>query len=221
LVPAPEILNLASAGAAFLAALSGSLHCLGMCGPLRLIGGNSLSSRLQYQGGRLAAYLTLGAVAGFAGSTFPVWAWVPVLGIGMLLTFADDSFLPAWKRFRARTLATAGAQPLLLGLGSGLLPCGLLHAWVLVAAATTRPIAGALVLALLWAGTLPALEVGVAALRQPLLHLRSRFPRALPFAFLLLALLPIAWRAHIVSVPGAHAHSCHEGQLQETNHGTQ
>jgi sulfite exporter TauE/SafE len=190
-----------------------------MCGPLRLIAGNDLGSRLQYQGGRLAAYLLLGGLAGFAGAALPLWAWIPVIGAGLLFSFADEKFLPGWKRFRGRILAAAGARPLFLGLGSGLLPCGLLHAWVVVAAASGHAASGALLLLLLWAGTLPALEASVAALRRPLLELRARFPRALPLSFLLLALLPIAWRAHIVSVPGgADPHSCHGAHVEEKHH---
>ena len=59
-------------GAVFVASLAGSLHCAGMCGPLvAFYSGADASHGLArsithavYNGGRLAGYLVLGAVAG-------------------------------------------------------------------------------------------------------------------------------------------------------------
>ncbi|MBK9511260.1 MAG: sulfite exporter TauE/SafE family protein [Cytophagaceae bacterium] len=60
--------------AAFLLGLVGSLHCVGMCGPLTLLlpqtAYNSykfIFGRLLYNGGRIITYSLLGASVGFFG----------------------------------------------------------------------------------------------------------------------------------------------------------
>src|SRR3990170_3937657 len=65
----PEIL------AAFLVGLVGSLHCIGMCGPIAIAlpvpNSTNLSfftGRVLYNLGRVVTYTFLGAILGFAGS---------------------------------------------------------------------------------------------------------------------------------------------------------
>lgn len=168
-----------------------------MCGPLRLVVGERLGQRVAYQGGRLAAYLALGLLAGSVGGALPRWLLATVVVIVAIFSLGSFAPLPgarSWQRARQRWVSAASAQPALLGLVSGLLPCGMLHAWVLVAAAAASPSLGAAVLGVLWLGTLPALEVGAFALRRPLSALRIRFPRAFPLFFLALSLAPLLWR---------------------------
>ena len=60
----------------FVASLTGSLHCVGMCGPFLAVAAGIQHSRGQpnrlfvvaYHCGRLLSYSTLGAIAGFVGS---------------------------------------------------------------------------------------------------------------------------------------------------------
>ena len=61
--------------AVFVASLIGSLHCVGMCGPLAVMAGNATRSGVPrvpalfaYHGGRLFAYGILGLIAGLIGS---------------------------------------------------------------------------------------------------------------------------------------------------------
>lgn len=214
--PTSDSLTAATLAASFLAAATGSLHCLGMCGPLRLLSGNGIWMRLQYQGGRLLAYLALGAAAGWIGKSIPPMLWIPVLAIALLFSLAKSPRLTQWKAARARIISVASTKPAFLGLASGLLPCGMLHAWILVSGATANAFHGAAVLGILWLGTLPMLEIGSLAFRRPLLFFRNQFPRAFPLFFLALALLPILYRNGIFS-HSSHEHSspksashCHE-----------
>lgn len=195
-----------------LAAVGASLHCVGMCGPLRVLAAGQAQARWLYQGGRLLTYFALGVGAGFLGAALPTWAAFLFLGLAILAS------LPFWPsigwitKVRARLLRAASGQPFFLGVASGLLPCGLLHLWVAAAAATASPAQGAMLLLILWAGTLPALELGVKLLQPLLAPLRRRFPHALPIVMILLALVPVwARNQHAKSGDAKHSagHSCH------------
>lgn len=197
------------AGVALLASLTGSLHCLGMCGPLRLLAAGGARSGFAYQFGRGTSYLTLGAIAGSIGASLPSWILFPLLAFLAVLSFAGVRLLPASvAKKHHQLLVWASARPFFLGLGSGLLPCGLLHGWIAAAAATGHILNGALLLGALWLGTIPALEGAATVLRKPLEKTRRRFPRAVPIAFLLLALIPIGLRLRPVVQPSAP--TCHE-----------
>ena len=52
----------------FLAGLSGSLHCVGMCGGLVTASCDKEKDVFRYQVGRLLGYMAIGAFAGFLGS---------------------------------------------------------------------------------------------------------------------------------------------------------
>lgn len=61
--------------AVFVASLLGSLHCVGMCGPLLILGlggtrteANRWTAQAAYHGGRLVVYTLLGMVAGAVGA---------------------------------------------------------------------------------------------------------------------------------------------------------
>lgn len=197
--------------AAFMTGLAGSLHCVGMCGPLAMALPLGRIPRWQrpwglliYHTGRLTAYATLGALVGWLGQGL----WVvnlqgPVsIGAGLLLviwglTGKNHGAWGGWLTHRlglsvvmARLLAHP--QPgawLAMGFLNGLLPCGLIY----------TALTGTLVSASAWAGmsymisfglgTLPALlgfRVLTSYLSQPL---RQRFSRALPIATVLIGAL--------------------------------
>lgn len=199
-----QVLDTVPLVAAFAAALSGSLHCVAMCGPIRMLVGESLRSRILYQSGRLTGYLVLGAAAGLLGFSLPLWA--TVLFAAGILCFSYFELFPALP---GKVLARASRHPLLMGLASAALPCGLLHSWVAVASVTRSPLYGGGLLFLLWLGSLPALEIAPAFLRSLLLKARGRYPRAVPFLLLLLVFVPILLRFQ-------HDHSVHHEQADST-----
>lgn len=192
--PTPELLTFAALLAAFAAALAGSLHCAGMCGPLRLLCADVKGARWKYQAGRGMAYALLGALAGGIGFVLPLWALLLLLSLGILGSFFQLPIIPAWAVCRRYLLQLGSKSPFLLGLSSGLLPCGLLHGWVAAAAASGHPVHGALLLGMLWAGSFPALEIAPALLSTPLGKLQRRFPKSLKAGLICMALLPLAMR---------------------------
>jgi hypothetical protein len=93
--------------AAFVAGVSGSVHCMSMCGGLtsafgmraRAHGGNARGAFIQagiYQAGRISSYMLAGALCGAFG--------------GLLLRFIDLAGMTLWLR------VAAGALLVLLGL---------------------------------------------------------------------------------------------------------
>jgi len=88
-----------------------------------------------------------------------VWAMLEATGARPSIRFSGLRMLRAplvrWLG-RAQRQSPFG-RAMLLGGASALLPCGFLYAFALAAAATARPLSGALVMGSLWLGNLPAL----------------------------------------------------------------
>lgn len=141
---------------AFMLGLGGSLHCVGMCGPLLLALppgegglGRQVARRLIYHSGRLLAYGGLGVAFGLLGRALGlagVQRWVSitagVLILAGLLAWparVGTAFLArpvGWLKvaFGRLLREPADSAQFLLGMLNGLLPCGLVY--VACAAAT-------------------------------------------------------------------------------------
>lgn len=208
-----EKFTLAAAAAAFVAGLSGSLHCAGMCGPLACapLPAAGAARRLAAAGwhvGRLLAYASVGAVAGALGAALQwlvpgflrVAPWLVVAGL-LLSAFELSRFVPALpglKRMNRAvgSLAANFSPPVraaMLGAMTPLLPCGLLYGAVLSAAGVGRAADGALVLTAFGLGAVPAIGV-VQGLSK---HLQRLGPSALLVrrGVMVLAAAVVAWRA--------------------------
>ena len=191
-------------GTAFILGLVGSLHCVGMCGPLALavpvVAGQRALSRAIYHAGRIATYAAVGALAGLAGESLRLAGWQQGLSIALgLLLLAGLAF--HWSRpmtaglhrlksifgslLRRRSFGALFA----LGLANGLLPCGLVYVAAAAAAATGHLTQAAGCMAAFGAGTLPAM------LAVPWLgsHLAPRLPikNLIPLSILTVAALLI------------------------------
>ena len=162
----------------------GSSHCVGMCGGFAAVIGlrtgslmGNLRAQLVYSSGRLMSYGTLGAIAGFAGKrlidSVPRFINIPAL----LCLFAGlfllhEGLLAAGLiRRRATGASTAGCLlgPLFstilkapgarntfaAGIVTGLLPCGLVYAFVSLAASTGDLIQGLGTMVAFGLGTVP------------------------------------------------------------------
>ena len=164
-----------SFGALFLVGLSTSPHCLGMCGGILLSasqGGEGrkaqLGAALGYNGGRAISYTALGAAFGALGTVLTytlsmksmlftmLGLVVALLGLNMwgllpaLPSLPDEAGtacrLP--DKFRRQT-------PLLVGLLTGLMPCGVLYAAWLCAMSSGSAGNGALLMLAFSLGTVP------------------------------------------------------------------
>lgn len=216
-----------------LASLLGSLHCAGMCGPFVAFYAGGDASRgprralahVVYNGGRLASYALLGALAGTAGAAVDLaaghfagvqraaaalaGALIAAWGLGLLLRHFGAP-LPRLVRVpRAVQVRVSGAvqalagrppvvRALLLGLLAVLLPCGWLYAFAITAAGTGSATGGALVMAVFWLGTLPVMAgvgVGVQLLAAPL---RRHAPALCAVALVVVGLLAVAGRLPVI-----------------------
>lgn len=204
---------------AFTLGLAGSLHCLGMCGPIALaLPRNPNAGPLQfwigrvlYNLGRSATYAGLGGILGLVGQSIHLAGWQRGLSITcgafMLATAASlwigrgrlalDSWLmratAPIQRALVHRLGSGSLRSLFgIGLLNGLLPCGLVYVGLAGAIETGGAITGALYMALFGLGTIPLMFA--AALAGPGLYARwrGRFPRLIPVGLVLLGLLFIA-----------------------------
>ncbi|MCA9196721.1 MAG: sulfite exporter TauE/SafE family protein [Planctomycetales bacterium] len=184
----------------FTSGILGSSHCIGMCGPFALaIGSESISwkanlvRQLIYSVGRIFTYTVLGATAGFAGmrlaESLPSMVNVPaMLAIfaGLFLVYqgvlATGLIQRKWKKANLPCLSGSILKSflsgrsyrdmLLAGVFTGFLPCGLVYAFLAMAAGTANMFAGALLMAVFGMGTVPIMVA--TGLGGSLLSIASR-----------------------------------------------
>jgi len=208
-------MTLAAMGSALALGLAGSLHCLGMCGPLALalpaapdasVGRRALG-RLMYNLGRAVTYAFMGIFAGVLGHALRL-AGVQqivsiVLGVLLLATlFLTTKHMPAWVLNTFYRPVQQGLQRILrrgsllglfqTGLLNGLLPCGLVYAALAAASLQAGAIQGATYMFLFGLGTTPlmfALSFGGLGLRTP--KLQPIFNRLIPAVTFTVAVLLI------------------------------
>lgn len=210
-------MDLAIAITGFTLGAAGSLHCIGMCGPLSLAlpvhhfsKTGKLAALLLYQAGRILTYTAIGLVFGLAGRVIYLAGYQQMFSIIMgslilllaLLYFIQKSHyrLSFLNRFyqgvqqliiRVLKSSTSLLSFLFLGLANGLLPCGMVY----IALATSLSFSGleesAGFMAAFGAGTLPAMMiVGYAGmLIRP--ELRTGFRKLVPVFVTLMGLILI------------------------------
>ncbi len=211
-------------GGAFLAGLTGSPHCVGMCGGFASAA-TAKGGGLLWHAGRLTTYGALGALAGSFGSVLPGPGFVGTAVAGALLAwfalrlagvvgaapgFAPAGFIRVASRFAARSGPVAAFT---FGLLSGLLPCGLVYTAMALPVAAPSPAAGALVMVVFGLGTVPALASARAALGW-LAGRGPRLRRSVAAAVFILGMGALLLRSGAFSpdsadatVPPCHAHA--------------
>ena len=180
----PKIDSTVSLSALFVTGLLTSVHCVAMCGGINLsqsvgtseASGKRLKSPLLYNIGRVISYTVIGGIVGGIGSVLFLSETLKAIllclaAVGMLLMgLSMLGWLPWWltprmPRFLSARVgkASAGKDPLVVGLLNGLMPCGPLQAMQLYALATGSVLIGALSMLLFSLGTVP-LMLGAGAL---------------------------------------------------------
>lgn len=203
-------------GAAFVLGVAGSAHCIGMCGPIALAVPSPrnthlsrLGSGLLLNAGRLVSYSFLGAAIGAFGAGLElvglqrgvtisagVLLLLTVLVPGLLERWAPTGRIAMWiARLRsvlARNLERTSPEALFFtGVLNGLLPCGLVYAALIGAAAMTDALEGAAFMAFFALGTWPALvavRISAGLLGDGLRH---RLRRLAPVLVAMVAVLII------------------------------
>lgn len=127
--------------AGLILSLASSLHCVGMCGPLALaiklnFKEDNFLSIAFYHFGRLAAYLCLGVIAMIFGKSLLLFVSSQVLSIiigtaillGLIVSyFWSKTKIEIKALNKLRNYFITQAHPFLIGVGNGLIPCGLVY----------------------------------------------------------------------------------------------
>ena len=107
-------------GPAFIMGLAGSLHCIGMCGPLALslpVSHNNNLSRISggliYNSGRILSYTSMGLIFGSLGNLIIAAKWQSSLSIGLGIIILLYLLVPK-KYFHFSTATTLGKPFMLL-----------------------------------------------------------------------------------------------------------
>lgn len=200
---------------ALLLGLLGSLHCVGMCGPLVLLlpiqQQNSTKraiGALWYVIGKAITYAAFGVLFGFIGQGFVAFGFQQYLSIFIgvmmmiagLLHFSSISFLALESRAGAafgfvrvalaKFLRTEKANSLFaFGLLNGLLPCGLVYTAAAASIESGTAVQGALFMFLFGLGTLPMMWSIIFFGATLQIKFRNALKRVVPISLLLMGAL--------------------------------
>ncbi|MEL7118736.1 MAG: sulfite exporter TauE/SafE family protein [Bacteroidota bacterium] len=200
---------------AFMMGLIGSLHCVGMCGPIALALPYHSEYKLQtignillYQFGRILTYSLIGLVLGTLGMGLVLAGMQTYLslGLGIVLLLAvifsinlERQFLKLpflnrlnfWVKSQLGQLMKkgSGSKLFLVGLLNGLLPCGLVYMAVVGALTTSNSTSGALYMASFGLGTLPLMLATSLAGQFIGISWRRKMRSLVPVFLVLIAML--------------------------------
>lgn len=215
-----------------IASLIGSIHCAAMCGPLVALHGGARTLRLAviHSLGRLTTYCAIGALAGGLGKAIDragelavvqhaatITAGIAIVGWGAFQLAGQLRATPTAARptttfgdalVRIRTTRGAAVRAWLIGVLTGLLPCGWLWAFAVSAAGTGSPLDGITVMVAFWLGTVPAM-LGVLTFGGPIvMWLRRRLPIVTALVVVAIGIATLARRWDAVGGT-AQAPACH------------
>lgn len=201
----------------FALGLFGSMHCVGMCGPLamalpvhHLSNVKRFTALLLYQFGRIVTYASLGLLFGFAGrhiyiAGFQQWFSI---GIGILVLLllvlyyyykkdVQPFFMQAFYKKIQGVIIILLRSPkniwtyLMLGMANGLLPCGMVYVAIAAALTASTVNGGILFMAMFGLGTLPAMmTIGYFGTSLSL-NVRTAMRKAVPYSIALMAVVLI------------------------------
>jgi len=200
---------------AFLIGLAGSLHCIGMCGPIVLALPQTDQGRLAfwtgrilYNLGRVITYSIIGVIGGFIGQTIFAGGYQQTLSIAMGILILLFVFLPSkyaarivGAGFHARIMSglkgvwaklmlrKSVGSLFVIGLLNGFLPCGLVYIALAGALATGDTVKGAMFMAAFGIGTIPVMLGMSLAGKALAVSLKKHMGKLVPIGGVLLAAL--------------------------------
>lgn len=200
---------------AFTIGLVGSLHCIGMCGPIALalpLGNKSAVTKivngLIYNLGRIFTYSFFGLFFGFFGERIALASTQQHLSIviGSLFILSVlvpkkitnklevsgwvGSFVNQIKQRLAKLIHSSNwSSKFLVGILNGLLPCGLVYAAIGGSISTSSPFAGALFMASFGFGTLPMMFSVYFFANMVSITLRNNIKKLIPVFLIVLGCL--------------------------------
>ena len=199
----------------FFMGLLGSIHCVGMCGPLVMAlplvdkqGFQKFLAIALYHIGKMGSYAMLGIIFGLLGSQFPMYLLqqnlTVVIGLIMLLYvlyvfvlkpkhIVNLNFLyqPIVSLLTIMFKQKSTAIFLLIGFLNGLLPCGMVYLALTSALATQHVLQGGLLMLFFGLGTAPALLLVSFGGQLISLSARRKFQSWLPVFIVTMGLILI------------------------------
>lgn len=154
----------------------GSLHCIGMCGPIALSlpfsqvsKGKFIYGRILYNFGRIITYSVLGFLFGLMGNRIHLWGIQSMLSIVIGVVIILSTILPQrvnlFNNFTSILKKPFGIlfkrnntiSLLQIGILNGFLPCGFVYMGLALAITTKNPLDGMLSMMMFGLGTFPAM----------------------------------------------------------------
>ena len=200
---------------AFILGLLGSLHCVGMCGPIAFMlpvdRSNSVKKISQisaYHIGRLLAYGLIGLVFGILGKSFYLFGVQQQLSIAIgiimiiiiLIPYKSISkynlskpihkIIAKVKSSLGKALKKKTADTFItIGFLNGFLPCGLVYMAVFGAIATGDLIEGSIYMILFGLGTIPLMTSAIYLGKFLNQSIKRRIQKAIPVFVVLIGVL--------------------------------
>jgi hypothetical protein len=188
---------------ALVTGLLGSLHCVGMCGPLALSlpfyhlpKHKIVFAMFLYNLGRATSYSILGFLVGLLGNLATIIGWLQVLSIAsgfaiIVLTLAQVSFFAKlqWLKKNQAKISNQLSKIiyqknthsfLKIGLLNGLLPCGLIYIALLTSIALGSAFKSMLFMFVFGLGTSPLMLFLIILNYRLSINSRSKLQRIIP-----------------------------------------
>lgn len=199
----------------FIAGISGSLHCVAMCGGLVSVSSEKSMSTWPYQVGRLLAYLILGLISSYITNFFklnlksPYLILLPGIILGGLFIFWGieiyrgrkaeipmPSSLKNWYQFFYKKIYLLGNwfRPFAIGLISIVLPCGLLYGMIISLSSFDSHSQILLSILFFWLGTLPSMILAPKIILQVLGPIKSKLPKVFAIILIGIGLVNLSYR---------------------------
>lgn len=201
--------------AGFILGFLGSLHCLGMCGPIALAlpinqttKATFIASRILYNLGRVVSYSLMGLVFGLLGDRLQLIGLQQFLSVGAGLLILIYALFP--QKSEALVLSIPIMQLVLtkinnligplfkqksifallkIGILNGFIPCGFVYIGIAGAIATGSPINGMFFMFLFGMGTIP-LMLAVSIFTSVIsMKVRLRLRKVVPVFVVLMAIV--------------------------------
>ncbi|HWC51948.1 MAG TPA: sulfite exporter TauE/SafE family protein [Chitinophagaceae bacterium] len=201
---------------AFIMGFAGSLHCIGMCGPLALslpVSHNNNLSRITgaaiYNSGRIVSYTILGLIFGSLGGLIiaPKWQSGLSLALGVVILLylllpkryfhlsANNSFNKPFLLLRQQLgkLFHSKKQSSILAIGilNGFLPCGLVYLALSSSVISASSMNGGMFMLFFGLGTFPAMFTTVIMGNYINQTIRLKLRKAVPVLLFFMATLLI------------------------------
>lgn len=193
----------------------GSLHCIGMCGPIALALPTQINSRFNfyigrilYNLGRVITYSLMGLSVGIIGQSINITGYQQLVSILLGVIILINLFLPAktknyFTRLKPIHLITKKLQStigslfkdssksslLAIGVLNGFLPCGFVYVALAGAATLSNVEKSVLFMALFGIGTIPAMFSASIATKLFGQNFRRKVQRAIPVFASILAVI--------------------------------